>query len=121
MSLVRTEELGWCSLLELPAPVNSAALPFGRINRSLPRPQPSSTARRALVTAAKPRGFPNFRQNGSKFAAQGLQTAAVVPLMCDEPGGYKTFRIGLFGLDRLRHIDAPVENLERALARIAHA
>ena len=56
--------------------------------------------------------------NGSKFMAQGLQTAAGVPLMCDEPAGYKTFRIGLFGLDKLRDVDGAVARLERALLAI---
>ena len=57
--------------------------------------------------------------NGSKFAAQGLQTAAGVPLRCDEPAGYKTFRIGLFGLDKLADVDGTVARLERALTAIA--
>lgn len=54
--------------------------------------------------------------NGSKFAAQGVQAAAGVPLMCDEPAGFKTFRIGLFGLDKLHNIERTVGNLERALS-----
>ncbi|MFZ5722232.1 MAG: alanine--glyoxylate aminotransferase family protein [Pseudomonadota bacterium] len=53
--------------------------------------------------------------NASKFIAQGLQTAAGVPLMCDEPAGFKTFRVGLFGLDKLGNVDAAVEPLARAL------
>ena len=40
-------------------------------------------------------------QNGKKFAARGLQIAAGVPLQCDEPEGFRTFRLGLFGLDKL--------------------
>ncbi len=56
--------------------------------------------------------------NGSKWGAQGLQTAAGVPLMCDEPANYKTFRIGLFGLDKLADVDAAVARLERALVAI---
>jgi aspartate aminotransferase-like enzyme len=55
---------------------------------------------------------------GSKFAKVGLQSAAGVPLMCDEPADYKTFRLGLFGLDKLMHVDRTVEFLEQALARI---
>jgi aspartate aminotransferase-like enzyme len=50
-----------------------------------------------------------------KFIAQGLQTAAGVPLQCDEPADFRTFRIGLFGLDKLGHIDRTVAHLERAL------
>jgi aspartate aminotransferase-like enzyme len=56
--------------------------------------------------------------NGSKFAAAGLQTAAGVPLMCDEPKDFRTFRVGLFGLDKLHNIDRTVGNLEKALAQV---
>ncbi|MDR2241116.1 MAG: aminotransferase class V-fold PLP-dependent enzyme [Zoogloeaceae bacterium] len=59
--------------------------------------------------------------SGKKFIAQGLQTAAGVPLMCDEPADFRTFRIGLFGLDKLRHIERSVQRLEDALDRIANA
>ena len=44
-----------------------------------------------------------------------------VPLMCDEPADFKTFRIGLFGLDKLHHADRSVANLETALVRILGA
>ncbi|MFT5639668.1 MAG: aspartate aminotransferase-like enzyme, partial [Paracoccaceae bacterium] len=54
-------------------------------------------------------------QNGSKFAAQGLQIAAGVPLMCDEPGDYSSFRLGLFGLDKLKDVDGAIGRLETAL------
>jgi len=54
-------------------------------------------------------------QNGSKFASQGLQIAAGVPLQCDEPAGFRTFRLGLFGLDKLNNIERTVANLEMAL------
>ena len=54
-------------------------------------------------------------QNGSRFAAAGLQTAAGVPLMCGEPEGFRTFRIGLFGLDKLAQLDRTVDSLELAL------
>jgi aspartate aminotransferase-like enzyme len=50
-----------------------------------------------------------------KFAQAGVQAAAGVPLQCDEPQDYKTFRIGLFGLDKLHHIDRTVANLAKAL------
>lgn len=52
---------------------------------------------------------------GSGFIEQGLQTAAGVPLACDEPDDYKTFRVGLFGLDKLRNIDRTVDWLAAAL------
>ena len=57
--------------------------------------------------------------NGRKFIEQGLQTAAGVPLMCDEPASYKSFRIGLFGLDKLNDVDRAVDNLKQALAAIS--
>ena len=41
-------------------------------------------------------------QSGKKFAALGMQIAAGVPLQCDEAEDFKTFRIGLFGLDKLQ-------------------
>lgn len=56
--------------------------------------------------------------NGKKFAQQGLQVAAGVPLQCDEPASYQTFRIGLFGLDKLADIDATVARLEQAIDAI---
>ena len=56
--------------------------------------------------------------NGSKFAQQGLQIAAGVPLQCDERDDFRTFRLGLFGLDKLHNIDRTVETLEKALDRI---
>jgi aspartate aminotransferase-like enzyme len=54
-------------------------------------------------------------QNGRKFVANGLQTAAGVPLMCDEPEGFRTFRVGLFGLDKLRDVEGTVRVLAAAL------
>ncbi|MCL2310193.1 MAG: aminotransferase class V-fold PLP-dependent enzyme, partial [Proteobacteria bacterium] len=60
-------------------------------------------------------------QSGKKFIAQGLQTAAGVPLMCDEPADFRTFRIGLFGLDKLQNIARTVQRLEDALKRISEA
>ena len=56
--------------------------------------------------------------NGSKFANLGLQIAAGVPLMCDEPEDYMSFRLGLFGLDKLHNIDRSVEVLDNALEQI---
>lgn len=56
--------------------------------------------------------------SGRKFVAQGLQTAAGVPLQCDEPSDFRTFRIGLFGLDKLHDVSATVARLERALAAL---
>jgi aspartate aminotransferase-like enzyme len=59
--------------------------------------------------------------NGSKFAAQGLQIAAGVPLRCDEPEDFQTFRLGLFGLDKLHNIDRTVGHLRDALDQILPA
>jgi len=58
-------------------------------------------------------------QSGRKFVAQGLQTAAGVPLQCDEPADFQSFRIGLFGLDKLGNVDRTVQYLEQALRRFA--
>lgn len=57
-------------------------------------------------------------QTGKKFAALGMQIAAGVPLMCDEPDDFKTFRIGLFGLDKLHNPDRTVQNLSDILDRL---
>jgi aspartate aminotransferase-like enzyme len=57
-------------------------------------------------------------QSGKKFIGQGLQTAAGVPLQCDEPADFRTFRIGLFGLDKLADIEGAVQRLDAALDRI---
>ena len=56
--------------------------------------------------------------NGSKFAAQGIQIAAGVPLQCDEPDDYQTFRLGLFGFDKLHNIERTLASLEKALDAI---
>jgi len=58
-------------------------------------------------------------QSAKKFIALGLQVAAGVPLQCDEPADFRTFRVGLFGLEKLRNIDRTVGYLETALAEIA--
>jgi len=57
-------------------------------------------------------------QSGRKFAQHGLQIAAGVPLQCEEPDDFQTFRLGLFGLDKLRNIDRTVANLSRVLGEI---
>ena len=58
---------------------------------------------------------------GKSFLGEGLQTAAGVPLQCDEPADFKTFRIGLFGLDKLHDADRAVARLDAALGRILAA
>ncbi len=57
-------------------------------------------------------------QNGSKFAAAGMQIAAGVPLQCDEPADFRTFRLGLFGLDKLYDLDATLARLVPVLDRV---
>ena len=85
-------------------------------------------ARRGLASVAAP-GFeapgvvvsytrdPGL-QSGRKFTDAGLQIAAGVPLQCGEPADFSTFRIGLFGLDKLHHIERTVRHLEQALDRM---
>ncbi|WP_439113828.1 aminotransferase class V-fold PLP-dependent enzyme [Hydrogenophaga sp.] len=60
-------------------------------------------------------------QSSKKFLAAGLQTAAGVPLQCDEPADFRTFRIGLFGLDKWHDVPATLRHLERALTEVAPA
>ncbi|MBL8771002.1 MAG: alanine--glyoxylate aminotransferase family protein [Phenylobacterium sp.] len=58
-------------------------------------------------------------QTGRRFAAQGLQIAAGVPLMVDEGPDYRSFRLGLFGLDKLKDVPASVARLRAALDGVA--
>ena len=58
-------------------------------------------------------------QSSKKFLAVGLQTAAGVPLQCDEPADFRTFRLGLFGLDKWHDVPATLAHLEAALAAVA--
>jgi aspartate aminotransferase-like enzyme len=53
--------------------------------------------------------------SGKKFRDVGLQIAAGVPLRCDEPDDFRSFRLGLFGLDKLHHVDRTVAALADAL------
>jgi aspartate aminotransferase-like enzyme len=57
-------------------------------------------------------------QSSKKFGGQGLQTAGGVPLQCDEPADFMTFRVGLFGLDKLHNVDRTVAHLAAALDQI---
>ena len=54
-------------------------------------------------------------QNGKRFMEMGMQVAAGVPLMCDERDDFATFRLGLFGLDKLMDVDAAVARLQNVL------
>jgi aspartate aminotransferase-like enzyme len=60
-------------------------------------------------------------QSGQKFRAVGLQTASGVPLQCDEGPDFKSFRIGLFGLEKWHNVDRTVGHLATALDQIASA
>ncbi len=60
-------------------------------------------------------------RNGSKFAAEGVQIAAGVPLECGEGPDFKTFRVGLFGLDKLHNCARSVANFRAALDRVIPA
>ncbi len=57
-------------------------------------------------------------QNGSKFAAFGMQIAAGVPLECDEPEDFRTFRLGLFGLDKLYDVEGTLGRLKSVVDEV---
>ena len=57
-------------------------------------------------------------QSSKKFLAAGLQSAAGVPLQCDEPADFRTFRLGLFGMEKWKDVDAAVGRLREALGRV---
>ena len=57
-------------------------------------------------------------QSGRAFAAQGMQIAAGVPLQCDEPEDFATFRLGLFGLDKLYDVDGTLARLQAVLNKV---
>ncbi|PXW81178.1 aspartate aminotransferase-like enzyme [Ruegeria sp. P4] len=57
-------------------------------------------------------------QNGKKFADQGMQIAAGVPLAVDEPEGFMTFRLGLFGLDKLYDVNGTLSRLKTVLDQV---
>ena len=57
-------------------------------------------------------------QNGKKFSEDGMQIAAGVPLACDEPEGFMTFRLGLFGLDKLYDVDGTLARLKTVIDKV---
>ncbi|MEM7256666.1 MAG: aminotransferase class V-fold PLP-dependent enzyme [Pseudomonadota bacterium] len=57
-------------------------------------------------------------KTGKAFAERGMQIAAGVPLQCDEGDGFSTFRLGLFGLDKLQDVDRTVKSLQRVADEI---
>lgn len=58
-------------------------------------------------------------RSGARFKEVGLQVAGGVPLMCGEPDSFSTFRIGLFGLDKLTDVDGTVARLREALEQLS--
>ncbi|MBP8149956.1 MAG: alanine--glyoxylate aminotransferase family protein [Limnohabitans sp.] len=60
-------------------------------------------------------------QSSKKFLAEGLQTAAGVPLQCDEPTDFRTFRMGLFGLEKWHNVQRTLQQLRTALEAVAPA
>lgn len=60
-------------------------------------------------------------KSGKKFAAEGVQIAAGVPLQCGEGPDYKSFRLGLFGLDKLHNCERSVANFRQALDKVIPA
>lgn len=57
-------------------------------------------------------------KSGAKFVAEGVQVAAGVPLSVGEPEGFSTFRIGLFGLDKLKDVEGTVARLRAVVDRV---
>ncbi|SFJ52494.1 aminotransferase class V-fold PLP-dependent enzyme [Jannaschia pohangensis] len=57
-------------------------------------------------------------QSGKAFMAHGMQIAAGVPLQCDEPADYASFRIGLFGMDKLMDVDGTMARLSRVIDQV---
>lgn len=57
-------------------------------------------------------------RSGKAFAAAGVQVAAGVPLMCGEPADFSTFRVGLFGLDKLADVPGTVQRFKDALDQL---
>ena len=60
-------------------------------------------------------------KSGAKFAARGVQIAAGVPLQCDEGEGFSTFRLGLFGLDKLYDPEAAIARIEAVVDTVLSA
>jgi len=58
-------------------------------------------------------------QSGKKFIALGLQTASGVPLQCDEKADFRSWRVGLFGLEKLQNPDRTLGHLRLALGKLA--
>ena len=92
-----------------------------KVRACLPQRECRASPHRASRRRASSSATPTTRdiQSAGKLAGVGLQAAAGVPLQCDEPADFQTFRIGLFGLDKLRNVERTVENLDVALGQLA--
>jgi aspartate aminotransferase-like enzyme len=56
--------------------------------------------------------------SGKKFRELGIQSAAGLPLQCDEPASFRSFRLGFFGLDKLQNIERTLAALEGVLVQL---
>lgn len=63
---------------------------------------------------------PDIR-SGKRFIELGVQIAAGVPIKCDEPEDFSTFRIGLFGIDKLKDVDGTICRFKKVLDAISLA
>jgi len=92
----------------------------GRVRTALARRGVKSVAAEGFAAPGVVVGFTDDPeiQSGAKFAALGVQIAAGVPLMCGEGSDYRSFRLGLFGLDKLGDVDASVARLEAAMDQV---
>jgi len=109
-----TEELGFDT-------VEQAQLELGRRVRSLLEdngfPSVAAEGFQAPGVVVSYTDDPAIK-SGAKFAEAGIQIAAGVPLKCGEPEGFQTFRVGLFGLDKLKDVDRAVGMFEKAVEQV---
>ena len=115
--VIETEEYGFAKLKENQIELGS------RIRSSLERAGFKSVASKAFQAPGVVVSYTDDAdiQSGKKFTANGMQIAAGVPLMCDEGEDYKSFRIGLFGLDKLQDVDGAVERFDKVLEQVLAA
>lgn len=113
-TMIETREIGFDVLrerqIELGAKIRALLAEFGFASVAAP----GFEAPGVVVSYTDDPGV----QNGSKFSAQGMQIAAGVPLQCDEPENFRSFRLGLFGLDKLSDVDGAVEKVRAALKSV---
>ena len=115
--VIETEEYGFAKLKENQIELGS------RIRSSLEKAGFKSVASKAFQAPGVVVSYTDDGdiQSGKKFAANGMQIAAGVPLMCDEGEDYQSFRIGLFGLDKLQDVDGAVERFDKVLEQVLAA